>query len=114
VCISVEGFRANTSLQVLNLLHCCALDDHRGVLILAENLGQQKRGPCRPDLSMTALHAVARALVDNATVALSSLTELDLGYNSSILMKERPFTDLETQTTETRKMSPSLCALVTF
>jgi Ran GTPase-activating protein (RanGAP) involved in mRNA processing and transport len=76
-----EGFRTNTTLQVLSL-SACELDD-QGLSILAESIGQQKRGLvdlslCANQITCSGLHA----LVDNATVALSAVTNLDLSQNS--------------------------------
>jgi Ran GTPase-activating protein 1 len=79
-CIA-DGFRTNTTLKEL-FLSCCQLGD-QGLSILAESLGQQKRGLV--DLSLCAnqiTYSGLRALVDNATVALSAVTNLDLSYNS--------------------------------
>jgi Leucine-rich repeat (LRR) protein len=78
-CIA-DGFRTNKTLQVLDL-SCCELDD-QGLSILAESLGQQKRGLvklslCENQITCTGL----RALVDNATAALSNVTHLDLSAN---------------------------------
>jgi Ran GTPase-activating protein (RanGAP) involved in mRNA processing and transport len=79
-CIA-DGFRANTTLQVLHLSFC-ELDDE-GLSIIAECLGQQKRGLVNLDLSLNHITCSGlRALVNNATVTLSTLTELDLSYNS--------------------------------
>jgi Leucine-rich repeat (LRR) protein len=79
-CIA-DGLRTNTTLQVLVLSSCNLID--RGLSILAECLGQQKRGLV--DLNLNANHITSiglRALVDNAAAALSTLTELDLSNNS--------------------------------
>jgi Ran GTPase-activating protein (RanGAP) involved in mRNA processing and transport len=79
-CIS-EGFRTNTTLQELNL-SACELDD-QGLSILAESLGQQKRGLVKLDLSANQITCSGlRALVDNATIALSTVTHLNLSENS--------------------------------
>jgi Ran GTPase-activating protein (RanGAP) involved in mRNA processing and transport len=77
-CIA-DGFRANTTLQELHLSDC-NLDD-QGLSILAESLGQQKRGLadlslCENQITCSGL----RALV--YTVALSTVTNLDLSQNS--------------------------------
>jgi Ran GTPase-activating protein (RanGAP) involved in mRNA processing and transport len=79
-CIA-DGFRTNTALQVLDLSYC-ELGD-QGLSILAESLGQQKRGLV--DLDLSANHITCsglRALVDNAAAALSTLTHLTLSKNS--------------------------------
>jgi Ran GTPase-activating protein (RanGAP) involved in mRNA processing and transport len=79
-CIA-DGFRTNKTLQLLDLCSC-ALDD-QGLSILAECLGQQKRGLV--DLNLSVNHITfsgLRALVNNATAALSTVTHLDLSYNS--------------------------------
>jgi hypothetical protein len=79
-CIA-DGFRTNTTLQVLDLSYC-ELGD-QGLSILAESLGQQKRGLV--DLDLSANHITCcglRALVDNAAAALSTLTHLTLSKNS--------------------------------
>jgi Ran GTPase-activating protein (RanGAP) involved in mRNA processing and transport len=79
-CIA-DGFRANTALQELQLISC-ALDD-QGLSILAECLGQQKWSLVQLNLSANRITCSGiRTLVDNATVALSTLTELDLSDNS--------------------------------
>jgi hypothetical protein len=79
-CIA-DGFRTNTTLQSLDLT-LCALDD-QGLSILAESLGQQKWGLVHLDLSANRITCSGlHALVDNATVALSTLTHLHLSRNS--------------------------------
>jgi Ran GTPase-activating protein (RanGAP) involved in mRNA processing and transport len=79
-CIA-DGFRTNITLQVLHLASCKL--DGQGLSILAESLRQHKRGLVNLDLSENHITCGGlRALVDNATVALSTLTELDLSYNS--------------------------------
>jgi Ran GTPase-activating protein (RanGAP) involved in mRNA processing and transport len=81
-CIA-DGFRTNTTLQVLEL-SSCKLGD-QGILILAESLGQRKRGLVDLDLSVNhSTYGGLRALVDNDTVALSTLTHLDLSLFSLI------------------------------
>jgi Ran GTPase-activating protein (RanGAP) involved in mRNA processing and transport len=79
-CIA-DGFRSNTTLQELNL-SACKLDDH-GLSILAESLGQQKRGLVDLSLSTNQITCSGlRALVNNATAALSAVTHLNLSNNS--------------------------------
>jgi hypothetical protein len=79
-CIA-DGFRTNTTLQSLDLT-MCALDD-QGLSVLAESLGQQKRGLVKLVLSANSITCNGlRALVDNATAALSTLTHLTLSSNS--------------------------------
>jgi Ran GTPase-activating protein (RanGAP) involved in mRNA processing and transport len=79
-CIA-DGLRTNTTLQLLGLT-LCALDD-QGLSILAECLGQQKRGLVNLNLTANQITCNGlRALVNNATTALSNLTYLDLGANS--------------------------------
>jgi hypothetical protein len=79
-CIA-DGFRANTTLQELDL-SWCELDD-QGLSILAESLGQQKRGLVKLNLSVNQITCTGlRALVNNATAALSTVTHLYLSENS--------------------------------
>jgi Ran GTPase-activating protein (RanGAP) involved in mRNA processing and transport len=79
-CIA-DGFRVNTALQVLHLSSSALYDE--GLSIIAECLGQQKRGLVNLDLSANHITCSGiRALVDNATVALSTLTHLNLCNNS--------------------------------
>jgi Ran GTPase-activating protein (RanGAP) involved in mRNA processing and transport len=79
-CIA-DGFRTNTTLQLLDLT-LCALDD-QGLSILAECLGQQKRGLVKLILSHNSIACSGlRALVDNAMTAISIVTHLNLGNNS--------------------------------
>jgi Ran GTPase-activating protein (RanGAP) involved in mRNA processing and transport len=57
----------------------------QGLSILAESLGQQKRSLVYLNLSENQITCSGlRTLVDNATVALSTLTHLNLGCNSLI------------------------------
>jgi Ran GTPase-activating protein (RanGAP) involved in mRNA processing and transport len=78
-CIA-DGFRANTTLQVLNL-SSCELGD-QGLSILVEGLGQKKLGLVNLNLSANRITCTGlRALVDNATAALSTVTHLDLSGN---------------------------------
>jgi Ran GTPase-activating protein (RanGAP) involved in mRNA processing and transport len=75
-CIA-DGFRTNKTLQELDLSFC-GLDD-QGISILAEGLGQQKRGLVKLSLFANQITCTGlRALVDNATAALSTVTDLDL------------------------------------
>jgi hypothetical protein len=79
-CIA-DGFRANTTLQVLSLSFC-DLGDH-GLSILADSLGKQKRGLVNLNLSANYITCSGLcALVDNATATLSTVTHLDLSHNS--------------------------------
>jgi Ran GTPase-activating protein (RanGAP) involved in mRNA processing and transport len=79
-CIA-HGFSDNTTLQDLNL-SSCELDDE-GISILAESLGQQKRGLLNLNLSANQITCSGlRALVENATAALSTVTRLNLGETS--------------------------------
>jgi Ran GTPase-activating protein (RanGAP) involved in mRNA processing and transport len=79
-CIA-DGFRTNTTLQALELSYC-ELDD-QGLSILAESLGQQKRGLLELDVSANHITCSGlRALVDNAAAALSTLTHIYLSDNS--------------------------------
>jgi hypothetical protein len=78
-CIG-NGFRTNTTLQEIELSDC-ELDD-QGLSILAESLGQQKRGLVKLNLSTNEIAYIGiRALVNNATAALSTLTHLNLSGN---------------------------------
>jgi Ran GTPase-activating protein (RanGAP) involved in mRNA processing and transport len=80
VRIIAEGFRSNTTLQVLDLSFCDLND--QGLSILAAGLGQQKR--CLLDLNLSTNQirgSGLRALVDNATAALSTVTHLNLDNN---------------------------------
>jgi hypothetical protein len=80
VRIIAEGFRNNTTLQVLDLSFCDLND--QGLSILAEGLGQQKRGLLNLNLSTNQITCSGlRALVDNATAALSTVTHLNLRDN---------------------------------
>jgi Ran GTPase-activating protein (RanGAP) involved in mRNA processing and transport len=79
-CIA-DGFRANTTLQVLGLSFC-ELDDE-SLSILAVGLGQQKRSLVTLDLSANQITCNGlRALANHATAALSTVTHLDLSGNS--------------------------------
>jgi Ran GTPase-activating protein (RanGAP) involved in mRNA processing and transport len=83
-CIA-DGFRANTFLQELDL-SSCELDD-RSLSILAVSLGQQKRSLVNLNLAANDLSCRGlRALVTNATVALSAVTHLSL--SNTILLDE--------------------------
>jgi Ran GTPase-activating protein (RanGAP) involved in mRNA processing and transport len=76
-----EGFRTNATLQELNL-SACELDD-QGLSILAESLGQQKRALVKLNLSANQISCTGlRALVNNATAALSNVTRVDFSQNS--------------------------------
>jgi Ran GTPase-activating protein (RanGAP) involved in mRNA processing and transport len=76
-----DGLRINTTLEVLDLASC--LLGEQGLSILAECLGQQKRGLVNLDLSWNHITCSGlRALVNNATATLSTLTHLYLSYNS--------------------------------
>jgi Ran GTPase-activating protein (RanGAP) involved in mRNA processing and transport len=78
-CIA-DGFRTNTTVQELRLSYC-ELGD-QGLSILAESLGQQKRGLVDLNLSTNQITCSGlRALVDNATAALSTVTHLSLSDN---------------------------------
>jgi hypothetical protein len=62
-------------------LASCALDD-QGLSILAECLGQQKRETVNLNLSANHITSIGlRALLNNATAALSTLDELNLSDN---------------------------------
>jgi Ran GTPase-activating protein (RanGAP) involved in mRNA processing and transport len=77
-CIA-DGFRANTTLQELNLSFC-ELDD-QGLSILAESLGQQKRELVKVNLHGNQItYTSLRALVDNAMLALSTVTTSTLAH----------------------------------
>jgi Ran GTPase-activating protein (RanGAP) involved in mRNA processing and transport len=79
-CIA-HGFSDNTTLQELDL-SSCELDD-QGISILAESLGQQKRSLLSLYLSVNEITCSGlRALVSNATAALSTVTHLNLSHNS--------------------------------
>jgi Ran GTPase-activating protein (RanGAP) involved in mRNA processing and transport len=79
-CIG-DGFRTNTTLQELELTACEL--DHQGLSILAESLGQKKGGLVKLDLSVNQITCSGlRALVNNATAALSTVTHLNLSVNS--------------------------------
>jgi Ran GTPase-activating protein (RanGAP) involved in mRNA processing and transport len=81
-CIA-DGFRANTTLQELDLSYC-GLDD-QGLSILAESLGQQKRCLVKLNVSANLITCNGlRALVDNATAALSTVTHLNLSNNFAV------------------------------
>jgi Ran GTPase-activating protein (RanGAP) involved in mRNA processing and transport len=76
-----DGFRANTTLQELDLSFC-KLGNH-GLSILAESLGQQKRGLVKLRLCGNLITCSGlRALMTNAAVALSTVTHLNLSGNS--------------------------------
>jgi Ran GTPase-activating protein (RanGAP) involved in mRNA processing and transport len=78
-CIA-HGFSDNTTLQELDL-SSCELDD-QGLSILAESLGQHKRSLVNLNLSANLITCSGlRALVNNATAALSTVTNLDLSLN---------------------------------
>jgi Ran GTPase-activating protein (RanGAP) involved in mRNA processing and transport len=79
-CIA-HGFSDNTTLQELDLSFC-ELND-QSLSILAESLGQQKRSFIKLNLSANEITCSGlRALVNNATAALSAVTHLDLSQNS--------------------------------
>jgi Ran GTPase-activating protein (RanGAP) involved in mRNA processing and transport len=103
-CIA-DGFRVNTTLKTLGLFSC-ELDD-QGLSILAESLGQQKRGLVNLVLSENQITCSGlRALVNNATASLSTIHNLDLSKNS--LFDEGATCLAETLT---QKMLPSLKCL---
>jgi hypothetical protein len=78
-CIA-DGFRANTTLQVIGL-STCELDDE-GLSILAAGFGQQKRSLVNLNLSENRITCSGlRALVNHATATLSALTHLNLTNN---------------------------------
>jgi Ran GTPase-activating protein (RanGAP) involved in mRNA processing and transport len=78
-CIS-DGFRANTTLQVLGLAYCEL--DNEGISILVVSLGQQKRSLIKLNLSANQITCNGlRALANHATAALSTVTHLDLSEN---------------------------------
>jgi Ran GTPase-activating protein (RanGAP) involved in mRNA processing and transport len=73
-------FRASTTLQELNLSYSSLGD--QGLTILAEGLGQQNRGLVALNLSVNQITCSGlRALMDNATAALSTVTHLNLDNN---------------------------------
>jgi Ran GTPase-activating protein (RanGAP) involved in mRNA processing and transport len=79
-CIA-DGFRANTTLQELDLSDCELNDE--GLSILATSLGQQKRSLVNLNLSANQITCSGlRALVNHATAALSTVTRLNLSGNS--------------------------------
>jgi Ran GTPase-activating protein (RanGAP) involved in mRNA processing and transport len=79
-CIA-DGFRANSTLQELDLSSCVL--GNQGLSVLADSLGQQKRGLLTLNLSANQITCSGlRALVENATAVLSTVTRLDLGENS--------------------------------
>jgi hypothetical protein len=81
VRIIAEGFRNNTTLQVLDLSFCDLND--QGLSILAAGLGQQKRGLLKLNLSANPIECSGlQALVNNATAALSTVTHLNLAKTS--------------------------------
>jgi Ran GTPase-activating protein (RanGAP) involved in mRNA processing and transport len=78
-CIA-EGLRSNTTLLLLDF-SSCELDDE-GLSTLAQSLGQQKRSLVDIDLSGNDIrHNGLRALINNATAALSTVTHLNLSHN---------------------------------
>jgi Ran GTPase-activating protein (RanGAP) involved in mRNA processing and transport len=78
-CIA-DGLRSNTTLQVLDLSHCQLGD--LGLSILAQCLGHQKRSLVDLNLSNNRITPYGiGALLDNATEALSGVTDLTLGHN---------------------------------
>jgi Ran GTPase-activating protein (RanGAP) involved in mRNA processing and transport len=77
-CIA-DGFRTNTTLQVLDISHCALWDD--ALSVLAGSLGQQKLRLVSLDLSQNPITCIGlRALVDNATAVLSTVAHLNLSH----------------------------------
>jgi hypothetical protein len=78
--ILADGFRNNSTLKVLNLSSCEL--NNQSLSFLAEGLGQQKRGLVHLNLSANEMGCIGlRALMGNATAALSTVTHLNLGSN---------------------------------
>jgi Ran GTPase-activating protein (RanGAP) involved in mRNA processing and transport len=78
-CIA-DGFRANATLQVLNLSSCEL--NNQSLSIIAAGLGQQKRGLVDLNLSSNQITCSGlQTLVNNASAALSTVTCLQLSDN---------------------------------